>query len=317
MAGILDNKTRVMDVIVTKEGKRQIGTGDFKIAYATFTDKNAFYDKNSISGSFDDAMNRPYLEATSLSFDQITIEKDDNGTVIPFATIVSDVDQARINLKDGIVIKNGKPQNNVNPVELNKYADAIITSTLNNFKKQMIIASRDPIDDSETFDLSIRDIRFNYGNRGPIVGDDIVVGLDQAASVFTDKIFSNAPNFVFLPPVARSESKTIQLGQYQDIRNVEKYDYDDLMKDLVGKVPEQPVCPSQEIVFTNTTETNDICIQAFEVNKSFNKLDMVDFGDHYPADNPSSSKRVIFLGKSYIDRFGATNFANIFTLILE
>ena len=317
MAGILDNKARVMDVIVTKEGKRQIGTGDFKISYASFTDKNAFYDKSSISGSFDSAINRPYLEATSLAFDQITIEKDDNGAVIPFATIVSDVDQARINIKGGTIIKDGEPQNNKDPKKMNTYADAIIASTLGNFKKQMIIASRDPIDDSETFDLSINDLRFNYGNRGPIVGDDIIVSLDQAASVFTDKIFSNTANFMFLPPVAKTESKTIILGQYQDIRNVEKYDYDDLMNDLVGSVPDQPVCPNQEIVFTNTSVSNDICIQAFEINKNFNKLEMVDFGDHNSARDPTLSKRVVFLGKTYVDHFGATNFANIFTLILE
>jgi len=315
MAAILDNKTRVMDVVVTSEGKRQIGSGDFKIAYATFTDRHTYYDKSSISGSYDSATSRPFLEATSLAFDQITIESDDNGAVIPFATIVTDADK-RVNVMGGTIVENGVPQNNVNPKTLDTLADTIIASTLGNFKKQMIISSRDPLDDSETFDLSVNDIKFNYGNRGPIVGDDVNVSLDQAASVFTDKLFSNAPNFMFLPPVAKTQTGITTLGQYKDIRNVEKYDYDDLIKDLVGSVPDQPICPNETIEFTNTSSTNDICIQAFEINNSFSKLEMVDFGEIYPK-SAGESKRVIFLGKTYTDRFGATNFANIFTLILE
>ena len=199
------------------------------------------------------------------------------------------------------------------------YKQYQMAEDLANFIANPIINESDDKDtqiDSILKKLS-NDLRFNYGNRGPIVGDDIIVSLDQAASVFTDKIFSNTANFMFLPPVAKTESKTIILGQYQDIRNVEKYDYDDLMNDLVGSVPDQPVCPNQEIVFTNTSVSNDICIQAFEINKNFNKLEMVDFGDHNSARDPTLSKRVVFLGKTYVDHFGATNFANIFTLILE
>lgn len=316
MAAILDNKTRIMDVVVTREGKRQIGPGDFKIAYATFTDKHTFYDKSSISGSYDDAINRPLLEATSLAFDQITIESDDNGAVIPFPTIVSD-GGSRVNVVGGNITEDGIPQNNVNLTTLNTLSNTIIASTLGNFKKQMIIASRDPIDDSETFELSTNDLNFNYGNRGPIVGSDILVNLDQAASVFTDKIFSNAPNFMFMPPVATTQTGTTTLGQYKDVRSVEKYDYNDLILDLVGIVPDQPICPNEVIEFTNTTVANDICIQAFEVGQNFRKLDMVDFGDHYVAGDENPSKRVIFLGKTYTDSYGATNFANIFTIILE
>ena len=42
MAGILNNKTRIMDVIVTAEGKRQLGRGNFRPEFASFSDKNAF-----------------------------------------------------------------------------------------------------------------------------------------------------------------------------------------------------------------------------------------------------------------------------------
>ena len=42
MAGILDNKLRIMDVAITEEGKRQISSGRLKIEFATFTDGQTF-----------------------------------------------------------------------------------------------------------------------------------------------------------------------------------------------------------------------------------------------------------------------------------
>jgi len=316
MAGILDNKTRVMDVVVTAEGKRQIGTGDFKIAYATFTDKNAFYDESSISGSFDSATRRPYIEASSLAFDVITIEKDDNGAVIPFAT-VTDSNGDRVNATAGTLTKNGEPAGKTNNKDNQQIVNTILSGTIQNFKKQMIIASKDPLDESETFELSDNIATFNYGNRGPIVGDDLVSTVDQAASVFTDKRFSNSVNFMFMPPIAKTSQGDVTLGQYTDVREVEQYTYDDVIAEVVGDVPDQPICPFKEIEFTQTSATNDICIQAFEMGQYLRKLDMVDFGEYYVADDENPNKHVVFLGKTYVDSYGATNFANIFTIILE
>jgi len=316
MAGILDNKTRVMDVVVTAAGKRQIGTGDFKIAYATFTDKNAFYDKSSISGSFDSATQRPYTEASSLAFDVITIEKDDNGAVIPFAT-VSDSNGDRVKIKSGAIVKNGLLTGRLTKKTNQAIINTILSGTINNFKKQMIIASRDPLDDSETFEVSTNTATFNYGNRGPIVGDELISTVDQAASVFTDKRFSNSVNFMFMPPIAKTSQGDVTLGQYTDVREVEQYTYDDVIAEVIGDVPDQPICPFKDINFTQTSATNDICIQAFEMGQYLRKLDMVDFGEYHVADDENPNKHVVFLGKTYVDSYGATNFANIFTLILE
>ena len=48
MAGILNNKERIMDFTITDEGKRQAGQGQMRIKFATFTDYHTFYD---VSGS--------------------------------------------------------------------------------------------------------------------------------------------------------------------------------------------------------------------------------------------------------------------------
>jgi len=44
MAGLLDPKSRVLDTIITPEGRRQMFSGGMRIAYATFSDIGCPYD---------------------------------------------------------------------------------------------------------------------------------------------------------------------------------------------------------------------------------------------------------------------------------
>ena len=76
--GILNKKERVFDVIVTEEGKRQLATGEFKITFASFTDKDVFYqaDLNNVQ---DNANSRLYFETFNKIQDQIIFELDSNG----------------------------------------------------------------------------------------------------------------------------------------------------------------------------------------------------------------------------------------------
>ena len=87
MAGILDNKSRIMDVFVTELGRRQIagtpGGGQLRVEYASFTDGETFYAADVVSGS-DDATNRLFFEATNRKQDFITFETDDSGILLGF-----------------------------------------------------------------------------------------------------------------------------------------------------------------------------------------------------------------------------------------
>ena len=96
-----------------------------------------------------------------------------------------------------------------------------------------------------------------------------------------------------------------------------KYSYADIMKELVGDKADDPICPVSTVRFVETSQTNDICMQAYEINgNTLKKLDMVDYGD-VPADDDNTSRRVVFLGKVFIDSYQSPTFANIFTIILE
>jgi hypothetical protein len=59
-------------------------------------------------------------------------------------------------------------------------------------------------------------------------------------------------------------------------------------------------------------------MQAFEIDGStLKKLDMVDFGEATVEGDERPNKRIVFIGKVYIDRYQSPTFANIFTIILE
>jgi hypothetical protein len=83
MSGILNSKTRIMDVVLTVEGRRQLASGKFVPQFASFTDRHVFYAKDAASGS-DDASSYIYFEAGNRVQDQIVIENDDSGLLVPY-----------------------------------------------------------------------------------------------------------------------------------------------------------------------------------------------------------------------------------------
>lgn len=83
MSGILDSKSRIIDAILTSEGKRQMAEGTFEVSYATFTDAGVSYVPDSVDGH-QDPTGRIYFEACNLPQDQITFEANDEGKLVPF-----------------------------------------------------------------------------------------------------------------------------------------------------------------------------------------------------------------------------------------
>ena len=89
MAGILDSKERVMDFIITQEGRRQAGSGGLQAEYATFTDLHTFYDT---SGSANlpqlaaDASARIYFEAYNRHQDVVVPELEPGASMRAFRT---------------------------------------------------------------------------------------------------------------------------------------------------------------------------------------------------------------------------------------
>jgi hypothetical protein len=88
--GILDSKSRIIDAIITVEGRRQMAEGTFNVSFATFTDNDVVYESDLIEGHVDPT-DRIYLEAKSLPQDQIIFEANDSGKIVPLRDKTIDI----------------------------------------------------------------------------------------------------------------------------------------------------------------------------------------------------------------------------------
>ena len=150
MAGILDNKKRVMDVIITSEGRRQMHNGNLIMKYASFTDTHTFYQADAVSGSAD-ASKRIFLEAASLPIDQITFETDDTGQLIEYegnGDINMD-ETGRIYSGSTAVYNTGSYSS-----AFASMADTLLSGSAENFRNLNMIGTRDPFN-PDFFDISV------------------------------------------------------------------------------------------------------------------------------------------------------------------
>ena len=89
MAGILNNKERVIDFLITQQGKRQLSDGRMIIEYASFTDMHTFYHpsgSDDLADVAEDASNRVFFESTDRHQDIIVPETEAGFSMQPFRT---------------------------------------------------------------------------------------------------------------------------------------------------------------------------------------------------------------------------------------
>jgi len=315
VAGILDSKQRVMDILITDEGKRQASMGELKIHYATFTDRHAFYREETGSDRVvDDATNRIYFECASRQQDQIVIETLENGVIKSFKT--ADFDLAGTNIASGSLSSAADTVSVfLTGSQFTGKANEIIADVTKNFTDQQILGQNDPFSDTSGFDISPQTAKFTVSDSSPIREDGIKVApLDSVESLFQDRRLSHMPNFKYLPPKnlprAGEESGGL-LGNYVNWNQKEVLTIQDLMTELEGR-------DYVDIEFTETSRDNNLMMQPFEFRPDgIQKLAIIDFGEFSDEDPYSPGKRVFFLGKMYQDAYGASTFVNLFTVVMD
>ena len=146
MAGILDSKSRIMDVVITEEGRRQLVSGKMNIDYVSFTDRHTFYDPSVASGSAN-TKNRLFLEATSLPQDQIAFETSAAGNFLSFAAGALELDaEGHIYHGSGSVRLTEVTSSAV----FASLTGSLLEQTVNNYNKQFIIGTY-PLEMSSSF----------------------------------------------------------------------------------------------------------------------------------------------------------------------
>lgn len=348
MAGILDKKTRFIDLIVTQEGKRQIASGKLRAEYASFTDMHAFYNK---AYTYSEVTDRIYFEPMERPEHSITIEKDDSGKLFQF-----DHSPTGSIVGDAIFEKENVRQSDLHKLKIatgSQFASlstSIEKSFLRHFNKNVFLSSIDSIGD-DNFVINQNNLKYEITPVVPFVSgaNKEIINVNQAEPFMLDSKISHLPNFQFLPPV--NEDGT-NYGTYTDIRNTTKETWDDLVDylgyeafsrielnqnsdvdlikaDIDGDYKKVRISNKNKniakkeyktITFDKTSHQNNLIIQMFEKNKNlFKKLDIVEGGILIDKNdvNKRFEKEIYYIGKIFLDDFNTPTFINLFTIIFD
>ena len=348
MSGILDNKSRIIDAILTYEGRRQIAEGNFEVKYVSFSDRTVNY-KIDLEDGHQDPTTKIYLEAFNAPYDQIVFEADDSGNLVPFrqhgnlgtATLTGPVTASTSwisftngklktrtqNYSTAQMVTGSYIETPISGVNFASQLEGILLSSINNFKSLCILGSVDPLFEDQEFALSSNQVQFEIYNsvqNQQMVPPTLINTVD---SLFSDEKLRNVENFMYLPPIVRTDQlvdKTdvqnllelgFGLGDYPAWGPLEKLTYSDIKKELVDFES-----TAKTIYFDPTSRDNQIVAQFFEVtNNEAKKLDVIDYGRvNDNSDNVSSAgHHIFFVGKVVVDDTGSTCFLHLFTLIFS
>lgn len=329
--GVLDSKSRIFDTVITEEGRRQLGIGEFDLRFVAFSDKFAFYEEDVASGSAD-ANARIYMEAVSLPQDRITFEADDSGKLKVFEK------EGNLGVLGGKLVS-GSFEDRRTLVTDNTFASLaglMISGSAENFCKLRVIGSKDQLRDTENFILSRQQIEFDINNDSPIAQEDVQsISVDDVESLFQDKRLSHIPNFMFLPPINRQsvqEPDGSPLGHFVPLEQESYASFTVKRRNRIRQINFQKGSRNEfrvlrrtlrgrdfvDIEFTETSRDNNVFGQFFEIrDQEVLKLDVIDFGS-FPSDNPARpDPRVFFVGKVFVDSVGRHTFVNMFTMIFS
>lgn len=304
MAGILDSKSRIMDVVITDQGRRQIASGQMRVEYATFTDIGSFY-AGDADGVLVDPTDRIYFEAVSdLPSDLITFETDDSGLLVPYRADSFGAGGKNLTLNGASREKSKSDQ----------AAAAISRAILESWQNLQAIGSIDPLDDTQGFELTRKQISFSIRDDFPFAANEVKVAvIDDIESLNHDVRLSKLENFKYLPPLnASGELANRPIGSYADLNETLDKDRQQFESRISG-------LEYADVEFTETSIENNFVMQVFELSEDDGmiKLDVIDYGLRPSTMDKSKMVRTLFAGKILTDGFGNPTFVNIFTLELE
>lgn len=303
MAGILNNKERVIDFILTNLGKEKLRDNNLEISYATFTDMHTFYDGNEF---IEDASNRIMLENYSRIQDNISPEALQNGNILNFES----GDFRLIN--DKILSKILS-----SAIDSNLIVNQFLSGAINNFKENYILSEKNDIFQNTKFELSNNnnDINFNLINLIPNSRNLTRYSLNKTSqelvSPIKDLRFSNLPNFLLRKPVDLSSEADFYFKENIDPL-VENRNYqNERIKTVISEMVKKFGMESQ-IEVTNE-KNSEYLIQFFiQNNEKLQKLIIHDLGF-----DPESGESYYEIGKFIKLEDGLESFVDSFILVLK
>jgi len=309
MAGILDDKQRIMDVLVTQNGRRQIADGTFEIKYASFSDHGVFY-RDAGNGTPDDAGSRLMFEAYSSNSDTVIPEINQLGK------ISLDITSGR-RIVNGQIVSTGSDMREATfasgSQNIFSGSEELVRDAIDSFDNLQIIGTKNNWSISEYFKLSPESVRFTKLQSGGEGVHSTVRHVDSIGPIFTDPSLVNLPAFRYLPPeVSDNLRGTVPMAPYRRLTELPTTDF----YSVKSQIAEESRASAQ-IEITSDDENLNIIGQMFEVNNaSIEKLAIVDYGTYKNSDG-SDAGCIYHLGKVFRDSNNIPKFVKMFSLVFE
>lgn len=288
--GILDSKTRVIDLILTNEGKRQLVNGQMITEYVSFSDSSISYDNEDLE--------KLILEANNLPQDEITPEADANELIRKILTPNFKIINGNIfDLKSNTI--SGSNEFFISGSISNEFFDEIAKSSFENFNKLQIINSYDSFEDINNISTDKLNDKFTIRNDDNFIGK---LNINNMDSIFLDPDASTSLNYLYLPPIDNNENPIFDYGFKKNTNKI--LTNDDLLKRLDTR---------KKITF-NIESLEKAFIQIYQNipnSTKLKKLDIIKYG------NINDLGVVYFVGRLLVDDTGNSTFYRMFTLVLK
>jgi len=326
MAGILDKKTRVLDYILTREGRSQLkDSGDLRFVYATVSDRGVEYtSKQSVNKlTFEQADQLFTTSSHKISdTERFYLGFEANSTFVdrlnPEYSLIGGVSYPKSTLS--IVDDYGLNQYNIEE-DFSKLSASMTGSFTEKIRSLKIIDTFNQIESDEIFLSNAEDLKnivydftdFDIDKYPTIVSSNL--NIDKEKTLLEDLRFFHKSNFKKLVPINKYVTQLFSSNVIDLTNNYEfifkKYEKginisddtprEEVLKRIIKSLENDNRMYKTIFEVTNPTE-NDIWItQIFETNstdKKFDKLVALDLGEFYFEDT-GQTKSVFLYGKIY------------------
>jgi hypothetical protein len=299
MAGILNSKQRIMDVLITNNGRRQIADGTFKIEFASFSDHGMFY-RDDGTGVADDAGSRIMFEAYSSNTDTIIPEINSKNSV-------------SMDTSSGKSVVNGSVANddaNVAATFLSGAVDIysssadIIQTAIDHIDHLQIIGSTNPRVLKEYFNLSKYEVSFEPVKKA-------TRQIENISAIWAHETTNSQPQFRYMAPIYESNNVVQPLATYVKL-NYEPTKTFASLKNSLG-VNSQV----RTVNIESSDQITNLVLQCFEPKENeVNKLAMVDYGSYFD-DTGQFLGSIYHLGKMYRDDHNNPKFIRLMSILFE
>lgn len=295
MAGILDGKKRVLDVVLTDIGRDQMNRGEFEISYVTFSDKGTQYldDGTGVATSILDEL---YFESYGSPTDEIVPEIDNTGDLLLTKQI-----SPTLTVNNGVLFE--KTPTGYQEVDAFANIDKYTKLTSNRYSGLQLLRTEHEIPD---FDLNRTEVEMKFTDRA------LPETVDALNPILVDQRFTGNLNTMFLPPVVSTNGVSTPMRAYN------RFGKEHTLANVITEIKDKSWSHARLELGTEETYENYNILGQVYIKKfhTVRKLLVVDAGEFVNKDN-EPILQVYHLGFIYKDENGTSKFSRSFSLMFH